>query len=203
LHSSIARLRDISILALVCMQAIGCGPKLTAETVTEAVLKSPPFDGALAVIVPQMLPAQCDKLPSTQEAHAWGVLVASGFMQTTPAKAADGSTACSLTLTDRGAQRKSFGRIVATGGNWRVPVGGIGTDLPAFERKESGGDSVTVSFTWQFFRFRGVEGLLVLDKLPQSNKSLRAEDVPPRGVASATFHRQGSSWELDGVKLVQ
>ena len=196
------RLYGLPILGLICMQAIGCGPRLDAETVTTAVLKAPPFDGALAVIVPQTLPAGCDKLPSTQEAHAWGVMVSSGFMQTAPARAADGSAACSLTLTDRGAQRKSFGRIVASGGNWRVPVGGIGTDLPAFERKGSG-DSVTVSFTWQFFRFRGVEGLLVLDKLPQSNKSLRAVDVPPRGVASATFHRQGSSWELDGVKLVQ
>jgi hypothetical protein len=195
-------MRDISILALVCVQAAACGPKLTADVVVDAVLKTAPFDGALAVIVPKAMPSRCDKLPATQEAHAWGVMVASGFMQKTPVKAADGSESCSLTLTNRGAQRKSFGRIVAAGGNWKVPVGGIGTDLPEYDRSGSG-DSASVTFAWQFFRFRGVEGLMMLDKLPQSNTSLRAADVPARGVARALFRRNDSAWQLEGVRLVQ
>lgn len=199
---TVSRLRVCSILALLAVPVTGCGPRLTADVVTEAVLSKAPFDGALAVIVPQTLAAPCTRLPATQEAHAWGVLVNAGFMRTSPITARDGSESCSLSLTDRGAARKSFGRIVAAGKSWKVPVGGIGTDLPDYKQSGSG-DSVTVSFTWQFFRFRGVEGLLMLDKLPQSNSSLRAADVPPRGVASATFRRFDSAWKIEGVRLVQ
>jgi hypothetical protein len=189
-------------LLLVCAVATGCGPRLTADVVTESVLKTAPFDGALAVLVPQTLSAPCDKLPANQEAHAWGVMISSGFMQKSATTSGDGAAQCALALTERGAQRKSFGRIVREGTSWRIPVGGIGTDLPEY-KKSVQGETATVSFGWQFYRFRGVEGLLVLDKLPQSNKSLRAVDVPPRGIASATFRRHGEIWELEGVRLAQ
>lgn len=192
----------IATLTLTCVAAIGCGPRLTADVVTESVLAAAPFDGALAVIVPRSLAAPCERLPASAQSHAWGVLVNSGFMTTSSTKADDGSESCTLSLTERGAARRSFGRIVPEGDGWRVPVGGIGTDLPDYDQTGSG-DTVTVTFDWQFFRFRGVEGLLLLDGLEQSNKSVRAADVPARGVASATFRWDESAWKLEGVRLLQ
>lgn len=187
----------ISAALILGLGALACAPGLTADVVTEAVLTTAPFDGALAVIVPRKLDAPCDKLPASQEAQAWAVLVNAGFMVTAP----DGAS-CALVLTDRGSQRKSFGRIVTSDSTYVVPVGGIGTDLP--EYKESGsGDSVTVSFTWKFYRFRGVEGLIALEDLPQRASGIRIADVPPTGVASATFRRGDDSWQLEGWKLVQ
>lgn len=192
----------IGALAVVCLVAIGCGPRLTADVVTESVLASPPFDGALAVIVPRSLAAPCRKLPASAQSYAWGVLVNSGFMSTSATRADDGSESCTLSLTQRGAARRSFGRIVPEGDSWRVPVGGIGTDLPEYDQSGSG-DTITVTFDWQFYRFRGVEGLLLLDGLEQSNKSVRAASVPARGVASAIFRRDESSWKLEGLRLLQ
>lgn len=165
---------------------------------TEAVLTTAPFSGALAVIVPRTLDAECDKLPASQESEAWTVLVNAGFMVTSP----EGKSSCALGLTDRGSKRKSFGRIVTTDSTYVVPVGGIGTDLP--EYSEAGnGDSVTVSFTWKFYRFRGVEGLFALENLPQRAGGVRIADVPPAGIASATFRRHDDSWKLEGWKLVR
>jgi hypothetical protein len=175
-----------------------CSPRLSAEVVTESVLATAPFSGALAVIVPRTLDAECDSLPDSQESQAWAVLVNAGFMVTTPV----GESACALALTDRGAKRRSFGRIVTTDSTYVVPVGGIGTDLP--EYSEAGnGDSVTVSFSWKFYRFRGVEGLFALEKLPQRVSGVRIAEVPPAGLASATFRRHDDSWKLEGWKLVQ
>ena len=124
-------------------------------------------------------------------------------MKTADETSPGGEKSCALSLTDRGAERKTFGKIVATGDTWEVPVGAVGADLPIFERVASGADTAKVTFTWKFFRFRGVEGLLTLDKLPQRHKSPRIAEVPPAGVASATFHREGKTWQLDGVQLVQ
>jgi hypothetical protein len=156
------------------------------------------------VIVPKILPASCDKLPATDEGKAWTLLVSSGFMMTEPAKASDGAAVCRLLLTDRGANRKRFGQIVSLDNSYEVPVGGIGTDLPTYKTTPGNGDSVNVSFTWQFYRFRGVDGLIALTKLPQRKKGVMVADVPASGRASVKFSPQGSdSWKIEEIRLVQ
>ena len=187
------------LLALTAACTRGPDP----EQVVDAVLTTAPFDGAFAVIVPKNLAAPCNKLPDTQEGKAWSILVNSGFMMTEASPAPSGAPGCKLLLTDRGASRKRFGRIVALDSAYEVPVGGIGTDLPTYKTTRGNGDSVNVSFNWQFYRFRGVDGLIALDKLPQRKKGVMVADVPATGTASVKFSPQADSWKIEGIRLVQ
>ena len=189
-------------LALVMVLATACKPGPDPERVVDTVLTTPPFNGAFAVIVPRSLPGACDKLPAGQEAQAWGILVNSGFMMTSPAKAAGKSASCNLLLTERGTNRKSFGRIVEREGSYEVPVGGIGTDLPSYETTGTA-DSVNVSFTWKFYRFRGVDGLIALDKLPQRKNPVLIAEVPPAGRATAMYRKHDGRWDLEAIRLAQ
>jgi hypothetical protein len=174
------------------------------EQVVDAVLTTHPFDGAFAVIVPKNLPAPCDKLPDTQEGKAWKILANSGFMMTESSPTSSGAPGCKLLLTDRGASRKRFGRIVQLDSAYEVPVGGIGTDLPTYKTTPGNGDSVNVTFTWQFYRFRGVDGLIALDKLPERKNGMRVASVPPKGTATVKFSPQPSdSWKIEGIHLAQ
>ena len=195
-------LKSITSAAVLMVLTTACKSGPDPERVVDTVLSTPPFNGALAVIIPGTLPGSCDALPEGQESQAWTILVNSGFMRTSPAKAADGSPTCSLQLTDRGANRKSFGRIVSREGGYEVPVGGIGTDLPAYETTGTS-DSVNVSFTWKFYRFRGVDGLIALDKLPQRKTPVRVADVPPAGRATAMYRLHDGRWDLEAVRLAQ
>ena len=189
-------------VALAAALITACGPKVDPETVVDQVLTTGPFDGAFAVIVPRYLPAACGKLPASEEGKAYAVLVNSGFMTTQDGTTADGKAACQLLLTDKGANRKTFGRIVTLADTYEVPVGGIGTDLPVYKETVVG-DTVNVSFTWKFYRFRGVDGLIALTKLPQRKKGVLVADVPHAGTANAMFRRQDNAWKLEGVRLVQ
>jgi hypothetical protein len=204
--SFISRLSRPRIVVGACLLtlAAACTRGPDPEQVVDGVLTTAPFDGAFAVIVPKILPASCDKLPATDEGKAWTLLVSSGFMMTEPAKASDGAAVCRLLLTDRGANRKRFGQIVSLDNSYEVPVGGIGTDLPTYKTTPGNGDSVNVSFTWQFYRFRGVDGLIALTKLPQRKKGVMVADVPASGRASVKFSPQGSdSWKIEEIRLVQ
>jgi hypothetical protein len=183
------------------MLSAACAPGPDAERVVDEVLTTSPFNGAFAVIVPNTMPGACDKLPESQEASAWGILVKSGFMKTEQSATA-GAQSCRLLLTERGARRKTFGKIVKHEDSYEVPVGGIGTDLPTYETTGSS-DSVNVSFTWKFYRFRGVDGLIALDKLPQRKMQVRIAEVPPAGRATAMFRKHDGSWDLEAVKLVR
>ncbi len=203
-YSTGARLSFFSKLssaALVLALTAACAPGPDAERVVDEVLTTSPFNGAFAVIVPSTLPADCDKLPDSEEGKAWGILVKSGFMKTEPSAGSD-TPSCNLLLTDRGAKRKTFGKIVKRDDSYEVPVGGIGTDLPTYETTGSS-DSVNVSFTWKFYRFRGVDGLIALDKLPQRKMQLSVAEVPPAGKATAMFRRHDGAWDLEAIKLVQ
>lgn len=191
-----------SYAAFVVVLAAACAPGPDPERVVDEVLTTSPFNGAFAVIVPRSLPASCDELPDTQEGKAWGILVSSGFMKTEQSVARGERASCTLLLTERGAKRKTFGRIVSHDDSYEVPVGGIGTDLPAYETRGSS-DSVDVSFTWKFYRFRGVDGLIALDKLPQRKMQVRVAEVPPAGRATAMFRKHDGAWDLEAVKLVQ
>lgn len=193
----------LAYIVFICANATACAPKPSSDTVTDTILATSPFNSALAVIVPRTLPGACDQLASSQESQAFAILVRSGYMKTAGETSPSGAQSCTLSLTERGAKRKTFGEIEAKGDSWEVPVGGIGPDLPIFERVASGGDSAKVTFTWKFFRFRGVDALIALDKLPQRHKSPRVGEVPPFGVASATFRHHDKVWTLEGVKLVQ
>ncbi|MDQ3082531.1 MAG: hypothetical protein M3R07_10000 [Gemmatimonadota bacterium] len=53
----------------------------------------------------------------------------------------------------------------------------------------------------RFYRFRGVDGLFALNKLPQRASVVRIAEVPPFGTGTATFRREDSSWSLEGIKL--
>lgn len=112
-----------------------------------------------------------------------------------------GADSCELKLTDRGSARKTFGRIVALDSSYEVPVGMVGTDMPANFKKTESGDSATVVFTWRFYRFRGVDGMFALDKLPERASTVRIADVTPFGTGTASFRRDDSSWKLEGIKL--
>ena len=177
-----------------------CNPGPDPERIVDTVLTTSPFNGAFAVVVPRSMPSACDKLPDTQEGKAWDILVKSGFMKTTPATATDGSPNCSLVMTERGASRRTFGRIVEKGDSYEVPVGGIGTDLPVYETTGSS-DSAVVSFTWKFYRFRGLDGLIALDKLPQRKMTLLVAQVPPKGKASALYRKHDGVWDLQAIHL--
>ncbi len=185
------------MLLLIAANMFACAPPLTDDVISAAIFETAPFDKALAVIVPRTIAAPCDKLPATQDSQAWAVLTEAGFMSAEP----KGDDSCELELTDRGAARKMFGRIVTLDSTYEVPVGMAGTDLPAEFKKSESGDSATVVFTWRFYRFRGVDGLLALDKLPQRKSVVRIAEVPPFGTGTATFRRDDSSWTLEGIKL--
>ncbi len=184
-------------MLLIAANTLACSPPLSDDVISAAIFETAPFDKALAVIVPRTIAAPCDKLPATQNSQAWEVLVEAGFMS----KESPGPDSCELKLTDRGAARKTFGRIVTLDSTYEVPVGMAGTDLPAEYRKSESGDSATVVFTWRFYRFRGVDGLLALDKLAQRKSVVRIAEVPPFGTGTATFRRDDSSWTLEGIKL--
>ncbi len=186
------------VAALALLTA--CKPGPDPERIVDTVLTTSPFNGAFAVVVPRSIPSACDNLPDTQEGKAWGILVKSGFMKTASASGKNGSPECNLVLTERGANRRTFGRIVETGDQYEVPVGGIGTDLPTYETTGSS-DSVNVSFTWKFYRFRGVDGLIALDKLPQRKMTVRVAQVPPNGRATATYRKHDGVWDLTAIHL--
>ncbi len=183
-------------MALLTACASGPDP----ERIVDTVLTTSPFNGAFAVMVPRSMPAACENLPDTQEGQAWDILVKSGFMKTVAGPAKDGSAQCNLVLTERGASRRTFGRIVEAGDRYEVPVGGIGTDLPVYETTGTS-DSASVSFTWKFYRFRGVDGLIALDQLPQRKMTLSVAQVPPKGKATALYRKHDGVWDLQAIHL--
>src|SRR5688572_22572504 len=109
--SMVSRPRIVVVAGLLVLSA-ACTRGPDPEQVVDGVLTTAPFDGAFAVIVPKILPAPCDKLPANDQGKAWTLLVSAGFMMTESAKASNGAPVCKLLLTDRGANRKRFGRIV-------------------------------------------------------------------------------------------